>query len=106
MGTGDILLGGKPPVQGGAAILLGLLHATETGIQPCGPLPTYPLLQHSLGGVGEVGVGSKPLILLYTIFHKKGTPFVNLLLINGTLFTYLVQTFASLLTAVIALSIK
>ena len=101
MGTGDILLGGKPPVQGGVAILLGLLHATETGIQPCGPLPTYPLLQHSLGGVG-----SKPLILLYTIFHKKGTPFVNLLLINGTLFTYLVQTFASLLTAVIALSIK
>ena len=85
MGTGDILLGGNLPVQGGAAILLGLLHATETGIQPCGPLPTYPLLRHSLGGVG-----SKPLILLYTIFHKKGTPSVNLLLINGTLFTYLV----------------
>ena len=37
MGTGDILLGGNPamdqhPVQGGVAILLGLLHATETGI--------------------------------------------------------------------------
>ena len=37
MGTGDILLGGNPamnqhPVQGGVAILLGMLHATETGI--------------------------------------------------------------------------
>ena len=87
MGTGDILLGGNPPVQGGVAILLGLLHATETGIQPSGPLPTYPLLWHSWGAGGG---GSKPLILLYTIFHEKGTPFVNLLLIHGTLFTYLV----------------
>ena len=39
MGSGDILLGGNPamdqyPVQGGVAILLGLLHATETGISP------------------------------------------------------------------------
>ena len=37
MGTGDILLGGNPamdshPMQGRVAILLGLLHATETGI--------------------------------------------------------------------------
>ena len=37
MGTSDILLGGNPvmgshPVQGGVAILLGMLHATETGI--------------------------------------------------------------------------
>ena len=37
MGTGDILLGGNPamdqyPVQGGVAILLGMLRATETGI--------------------------------------------------------------------------
>ena len=35
MGTTDILLGGNPvldkhPVQGGVAILPGLLHATET----------------------------------------------------------------------------
>ena len=28
--------------------------------------------------------------LLYTIFHEKGTPFVYLLLKNGTPFTYLV----------------
>ena len=32
----------------------------------------------------------QPLILLYTIFHEKGTRFVYLLLKNGTLFTYLV----------------
>ena len=38
MGTGDILLGGVTlrwtslPFQGGVAILLVLLHATETGI--------------------------------------------------------------------------
>ena len=37
MVTSDILLGGNPamdqhPVQGGAAILLGMLHATETSI--------------------------------------------------------------------------
>ena len=43
---------------------------------------------------------------LYTIFHKKGTPFVYLLLTNGTPFTYLVYNFASLLTAVNALSFK
>ena len=52
MGTADKLLGGNPPIQGGVAILLGLLHATETGIQPCGPLPTYPLLRHSSEGGG------------------------------------------------------
>ena len=45
MGIGDILLGGNPvmaqhPVQGGVVILLGLLHATETGnkLQPFGSL--------------------------------------------------------------------
>ena len=37
MGTGNILLGGNPvmdlhPVQGGVAILLGMLHAKESGI--------------------------------------------------------------------------
>ena len=32
----------------------------------------------------------QPLTLLYTIFHEKGTPFVFLLLKNGTLFRYLV----------------
>ena len=37
IGTGDILLGGNPamdyhPVQGRAAIFLGMLHAKETGI--------------------------------------------------------------------------
>ena len=43
---------------------------------------------------------------LYTIFHEKGTPFVYLLLTNGTPFTHLVQNFAPLLTAVNALSFK
>ena len=32
----------------------------------------------------------QPLTLSYTIIHKKGTPFVYLLLTNGTPFTYLV----------------
>ena len=32
----------------------------------------------------------QPLTLLCTIFHEKGTPFVFLLLTNGTAFTYLV----------------
>ena len=32
----------------------------------------------------------QPLTLLYTIFHEKSIPFVYLLLINGTPFTYLV----------------
>ena len=32
----------------------------------------------------------KPLILLYTIFHEKGTHFVRPLLTNGTPFTYFV----------------
>ena len=48
----------------------------------------------------------QPLTLLYSIFHEKGTPFVYLLLINGTPFTYLVKNFASILTAVNALSFK
>ena len=48
----------------------------------------------------------QPLTLLYTIFHKRGTPFMYLPLINGTPFTYLVQNFASLLTAVKTLSFK
>ena len=45
MGTGDIRLGGNPamdqhPVQEGGAIILGLLHDTETKnkLWPCGPL--------------------------------------------------------------------
>ena len=40
------------------------------------------------------------------IFHEKVTPFVYLLLTNGTSFTYPVSNFASLLTAVNAPSIK
>ena len=38
----------------------------------------------------------QPLTLLYTIFHKKGTPFVYILLTNSIPFTYLVKTFVSL----------
>ena len=41
MGTGNILLGGNPamdkhPVQGGVEILLGMLHAKETGMSAGG----------------------------------------------------------------------
>ena len=42
----------------------------------------------------------QPFTLLYTTFGRKGTPFVYLLLTNGTIFTYLVLYFASLLTPV------
>ena len=50
----------------------------------------------------------QPLTLLYTIFHGKGTHFVYFLnlLTNGILFTYLVNNFAFLLTAVNALSFR
>ena len=47
-----------------------------------------------------------PLPFLHTIFYRKGIPFVYLLLTNCTPFTQLVQNFASLLTAVNALSLK
>ena len=40
-----------------------------------------------------------PLSLSHTVSDRKGTPFVYLLLTNDTPFTYLVQTFSSLLTA-------
>ena len=53
---------------------------------------------HALGrlsfGAGGGGGGQKvlnkeaPPHLLYTIFHEKGTPFVYLLLTNGTPFIY------------------
>ena len=51
-----------------------------------------------LGGGGAqqiyIRVGStrmsNPLPFLDTIFHKKGTPFIYLLLTNGTPFTYLI----------------
>ena len=53
------------------------------------------------GGGGGVGYSTniytgrfrpevQPLTLLYTIFHKKGTPFTYFLLANGTPFTDLV----------------
>jgi len=37
----------------------------------------------------------QPLTLLYTIFFKKGTPFVYLLLEKGTPFIYLQEDFLS-----------
>ena len=50
MGISDILLEDNPamdwhPVQGGVAILLGILHATKTGIRSArfGPLPCLRL---------------------------------------------------------------
>ena len=48
---------------------------------------------------------SNPFTLLYTIFHEKGTPFVYLLLTNGTPSTYLVWNCIPL-TAVNVLSFK
>ena len=48
---------------------------------------------------GEGSPKVQPLTLLYTIFDRRGNPFVYLLLTNGTPFTYLAQNFVSLLTA-------
>ena len=57
MGTGDILLGGNPamhkhPIQGRVAILLGMLHAKETGMSAGGGafgscVPLNFLIYHS-----------------------------------------------------------
>ena len=41
----------------------------------------------------------QPLTLLHIIVDRKGAPLVYLLLTNGTPFTDLAQTFATLLTA-------
>ena len=39
---------------------------------------------------GEAPPDVQPLTLLYILFSRKGTRFVDLLLTNGTPFTYLV----------------
>ena len=44
--------------------------------------------------------------LLYTIYDRKGSRFVYLLLTNDTPFTYPVNNFASFFTAINALSFK
>ena len=49
---------------------------------------------------GRLRPAVQPLTLLYTIFDRKGTPFIHLLLTNGTPFTYQVSNIASQLTAV------
>ena len=56
--------------------------------------------------MGRLGLKVQPLTHLYIILDRKGTPFVDFLLTNGTPFTYLVQNFASLFTAVNVLSLK
>ena len=66
---------------GGGGVLNKFLHGEAL---PRGPTP-YPFIYH---------------------FSRKGIPFVYLLLTNGTPFTYPVQNFASLSTAVNALSFK
>ena len=55
---------------------------------------------------GRLHPSVKPLILWYTIFDRKGTPFVYPLLTNGSPFTYLDYSFASFQTAVNAVSLK
>ena len=71
---------------------------------------------YPLGGGGGAGVlnkfshgkapprGSTPYP--FAILHEKSTPFVYLLLTNGTPSTYLVYNFVFLLTAVNELSFK
>ena len=52
---------------------------------------TYPRGVLNNFYTGRLRPGVQPLTLLYhcTILHEKGTPFVYLLLTNGTPFTYL-----------------
>ena len=56
--------------------------------------------------MGRLSLKVQPLTHLYIILDRKGIPFVDFLLTNGTPFTYLVQNFASLFTAVNVLSLK
>ena len=55
---------------------------------------------------GRLSPEVQPLTLLYTVFDRESTAFMYLPLANGTPFVYLVSNFASLLTAVNALSFK
>ena len=77
-GTGDILLWGNPamdqhPVQGGVAILLGLLHATETGykLRPCQPLALVRLYFCMIGDIRKFHTPSlwRHLLLKYIDKH-------------------------------------
>ena len=70
-------------------------------------LPYITRLSWSPGVLyGEAPLRGPTTSLLDTIFDSEGTPFVNLILKNGTPFTYPVYSFAFLLTAVNALSLK
>ena len=71
MGTGDILLRGNPamdqhPIQGGVAILLGMLHAKETGISSgrlwpakCKKIPKYQNCSENFAMIPNVRNGSQ-----------------------------------------------
>ena len=71
------------------------------------------ILSVGCGGGGARGYSTnfhtgrlRPEVQLLTLLHEKSTPFVYLLLTNGTPSTYLVYNFVSLLTAVNELSFK
>ena len=57
---------------------------------------TFSKARRGVGGYQQIivpggsALRSNPITILYTIFHEKGTPFVYLLLTNGTPFTCLV----------------
>ena len=67
---------------GGTVIPLQVYGSTFPNLRPRG----RGVLNKCLNGEAPPR-GPTPLILLYTIFHEKGTPFVYLLLKNGTPFT-------------------
>ena len=60
------------------------------GTNPPPPVPARTPMYSTNAYTGRLRPEVQPLTLLYTIFHEKGTPFVYLLLTNGTPFTYLV----------------
>ena len=62
-------------------------------------------IQKVLNG-GRLLPGVQPITLLYTFLHRKVTPFVYILLKDGTPFSYLVSNFASLSIAVNTLSLS
>ena len=91
-----LLVYGRPGMQ--FFFLFQALHAEE--------FKKYQVRYSTNVYTGRLRPEVQTITLSCTIFHEKGTSSIDLLLTNGTPFTYLVCDFASLLTAVNALSFQ
>ena len=93
-------------ISGGGARVSRALPFFQTKLRSEGPKKFFG--DRAPPPLPPLSQGLDPALFLYTILDRKGSPFVYLLLTNGTLFTYLqaVRKFSTLLTAVNALSLK